>query len=484
MLDLKTLMLFEFCLALLQAIAWLLIWRAWRHLYELKFIMAAFGMFSIGLALLILRGQNPSEFRIVLDNAVIKVGLVLLAEGLARFLGQPRPLLIGGTLVAAQLATWSMAVILVPDNLAIRIHLSTVVTVIMMSLMCRMLIADRTQPRSLNWIGVGLLAEYMIASVLQSTLAEVYPVTVENSRVLSNYNAWYIFQGGLFLTAFFAWMVFMVGARLSTELMDRNAALAREVAVRRRLEGQLSASLETEMALRLEQRQLMRMVSHEFRTPLAIVRYATEMLVVLIEKPADAVAKRLAGIDEAVGRMTTLIDRFLDSERTEFGVVQVEEIDFNDLLGEVERHFEHTGQRDRLKFLSIDPIPDFWGDPDMLLSVLVNLLDNALKYSPHDACAEIELTVAGALLSITVADRGIGVPSDELSRVGHRFFRASNTQAATGTGLGIYTCRRLLDYHYGTLSIQPRPGGGTLAIVRLPLPGLPDRHEEKRGRVD
>ena len=84
-----------------------------------------------------------------------------------------------------------------------------------------------------------------------------------------NYNAWYFFQGTLFLMAFFAWMVFMVGARLSAELMDRNAALAREVEVRQRLEGELSESLATEKALRTEQRQLMRMVSHEFRTPLA-----------------------------------------------------------------------------------------------------------------------------------------------------------------------------------------------------------------------
>ncbi|MEI2383665.1 HAMP domain-containing sensor histidine kinase [Breoghania sp. JC706] len=472
MLDLKTLLLLELCLATLQAAAWFMIWRAWRHLYELIFIMGAFAMISIGLLLLFLRGPDPSAFRIVFDNAIIKVGVVLMAEGLARFLGQPRLLRIGLVLVVAQVVAWSAAVILFPDTLEIRIHISTLFTVTVMTMMCRTLIADRSQPRVLNWIGVVLLAEYMIASLLQSALAELYPATVENAPVLSNYNAWYFFQGTLFLMAFFVWMVFMVGARLSAELMDRNAALAREVEVRQRLEGELSDSLAAEKALRTEQRQLVRMVSHEFRTPLAIIRYATEMIGVLLARPTEAVAQRLSGIDEATSRMTTLIDRFLDTERQDDSVVEVTRVDFDALLGEVERHFDHIGCSDRLVFVVERPLPEYWGDADMLLSVLVNLVDNALKYSADDQAVETELEVIHGALRISVSDKGIGIPKSDLPHIGRRFFRASNTQAATGTGLGIHMCRRLLEYHDGTLTIGPRAPEGTIATVHLPLPGL------------
>jgi two-component system, OmpR family, sensor kinase len=481
MLDLKTLILLEFCNTSLQTVVWLLVWLTWRRLYELKFIVAGFAMISLGLLLLILRGPEPSDLRIVLDNAVIKLGLVLLADGLACFLGQPRILGLGLALVGFQVISWSVAVYVVPESLATRIHLSTLVTVAIMTMMCRTLVTDRTQPRALRWITIALLVEYMGASIFQSALAELYPASVESAKVLSDVNSWYIFQGALFLLAFFACLLFMVSARLSADLRDRNTALAREVAVRQRLEGELSDSLATEKALRLEQHHLMRMVGHEFRTPLSIIRYATEMLGMLLDKPTDAVAKRLAGIDEASGRMTVLIDRFLTAERQEDGVTEVTRIDFEALLDEVLRHFDHAGRSDRLVFSVARPLPNYWGDTDMLLSVLINLVDNALKYSPEGQDVEATIEAEPEALRISVADRGIGVPVAELAQVGQRFFRASNTQAATGTGLGIYTCRRLLGYHRGTLQIGPRTPCGTIATVRLPLPGI---SETARGTIE
>lgn len=113
---------------------------------------------------------------------------------------------------------------------------------------------------------IFLLGEYSAASLLQSALVYIQPSTVANP-VMTNINTWYFFQGHIFIVGFFFCLIFMVGMRLSMDLRDRNAALAREVTLRRRLEGELSASLEGEKAARQDQRQLMRMVSHEFRTP-------------------------------------------------------------------------------------------------------------------------------------------------------------------------------------------------------------------------
>lgn len=479
MLDLKTLLLLEFCTTSLQAVAWLLAWRSWRHLYQLKVIAAGFVAIALGLLLLLQRGPDPSLFRIVLDNMMIKIGLVLLADGMARFLGQPSFLRIGTFFLAAHFVFWSLAAAFFPADLALRIHASTVFTVVMMGLMIRTLYLDRTQPGFLRWITITLLAEYMGASLLQSALVYLYPATVQNGPVLSNINAWYFFQGHLFITGFFICLLFMVGMRLSMDLRDRNSALAREVAERKRLEDELSASFESEKSARHEQRQLVRMVSHEFRTPLAAIRYASGMLEVILEPPREAVAKRLRGIDEAVSRMTKLIDRFFAEERQVDGVLEVEEVDIPRLARQVQHHFEQVGLGSRLCFAHVEEVPDYWGDVEMLRTVVVNLVDNALKYSPKEAAVEIAFFTRNRLLTIEVSDRGIGIPTGEHSHVGRRFFRASNVRMTSGSGLGLHNCLQLLGYHEGSLNLRHREGGGTTATVRLPLPGLLPENPEK-----
>src|SRR5690606_36780226 len=163
-------------------------------------------------------------------------------------------------------------------NVAIRIHASTVFTTIIMSVMCLGLARDRTQPALLRWATIAVLAEYMLASIAQSIVELGLPADFQSAPVLTDRNAWYVLQGALFLIALFACLLFMVSSRLSADLREKNESLSREVQERRRLESRLSASLETERALREEQVDLMRVVSHEFRTPLAVIRNATEMI--------------------------------------------------------------------------------------------------------------------------------------------------------------------------------------------------------------
>ncbi|MHA7774943.1 sensor histidine kinase [Roseibium sp. M-1] len=471
MIDLKTMLLLEFATTAFMAVAWMLVWIIWRQIFELKVIAAGFIAVAAGLFLYLQRGPDPSLVRIVTDNMVIKFGLVLWADGLARFLGQRSLLRIGLVCLAAQFLSWTWAVFSFPSDLAFRIHASTAFTVVMMSLMIRTLVIDRSQPRFLRWITIALLAEYVGASLLQSALVYLHPATVANSRVLSDINAWYFFQGHMFIVGFFICLVFMVGMRLSMDLRDRNGALAREVSLRRRLEGELSASLEGEKTARQEQRQLMRMVSHEFRTPLAAIRYASDMLSVMLENPSEAIAKRLRGIDQAVSRMTMLIDRFLAGERQLEGVLNLERIDLPELVKDVQRHFDHAGLRDRLHYSSIAHLPDFRADLEMLRTVVLNLIDNALKYSAGDSVVDVSVHVRDDLLVIEVSDRGIGVPQEELDRIGDRFYRASNTSGTGGSGLGLHTCRQLVRYHLGHMELRQRDGGGTIASVYLPGAG-------------
>src|SRR3546814_3451627 len=124
MMDLETVLFVCFAIAGLQALAWIFVWLAWRHLYELRFLAAGFAAIALGLLLMILRGVEPAVWTVVLANIVIKLGLVLLADGLARFLGQPRRAWLGIPLPALYILYCTVAVTIDPSHVPLPLPLS------------------------------------------------------------------------------------------------------------------------------------------------------------------------------------------------------------------------------------------------------------------------------------------------------------------------------------------------------------------------
>jgi signal transduction histidine kinase len=211
----------------------------------------------------------------------------------------------------------------------------------------------------------------------------------------------------------------------------------------------------------------MRVVSHEFRTPLAVIRNAVDMIGLVGNRPPGATKERIAGIGEALDRLFSLIDRFMANDRD--SGFQPEPIRAGSLIADVRLHFGMTGRGERLVFRADDDAVSLFADPEMLATVLIDLIDNALKYSPEDQPVDIDARKEGRCVVIRIRDRGIGIPQAELHKIGRRFFRASNTVAGTGTGLGLYTSRKLLAYHDGTLQLLANDDRGITAVVRLPL---------------
>jgi two-component system, OmpR family, sensor histidine kinase KdpD len=105
----------------------------------------------------------------------------------------------------------------------------------------------------------------------------------------------------------------------------------------------------------------------------------------------------------------------------------------------------------------------------LMAQVLVNLLDNALKYSPPGAPIGIEAHVAHRALEITVADRGVGIPPEDLERIFDKFYRVHRPDSVGGTGLGLAICKAIVEAHQGRIYAQNRPGGGTVVTLVLPL---------------
>jgi signal transduction histidine kinase len=248
--------------------------------------------------------------------------------------------------------------------------------------------------------------------------------------------------------------------------------LANEVETRRQLQAQLSAALEKEGDLRREQRLFIDMVGHDFRTPVAVIDRAAEMLENLLPQAGQGVLQRLEAIRGAGRRLRRLMDTFLANEQLEGGLSAGRRIpvQLKPLLQELCRDVG-AGNAERLS-LSVAPGEDdlaALGDPDWIATICANLIDNALKYSAAGQPVALSLGQQGGVAIIGIADRGIGIPADDLAQLGERFFRGSNAGKARGTGLGLHAVRRLLEAQNGELRLQSKPGQGTFAEITLPV---------------
>jgi two-component system sensor histidine kinase KdpD len=100
--------------------------------------------------------------------------------------------------------------------------------------------------------------------------------------------------------------------------------------------------------------------------------------------------------------------------------------------------------------------------------VLVNVIDNAIKYSPKDASINIDVTEDDRLVYVKISDRGIGIPEEDLTKVFDKFYRVSRPESVNGTGLGLAICKGIIEALHGTIKADNRPGGGTVIIIALP----------------
>jgi two-component system sensor histidine kinase KdpD len=110
-------------------------------------------------------------------------------------------------------------------------------------------------------------------------------------------------------------------------------------------------------------------------------------------------------------------------------------------------------------------------DFTLMTQVLVNVLDNAIKYSPADSAIEVSAELRDETIHIQIADRGVGIPSEDLSRVFDKFYRVQRPESVSGTGLGLSISKGIVETHRGNIFASSRAGGGTIVTLDLPLNG-------------
>lgn len=236
---------------------------------------------------------------------------------------------------------------------------------------------------------------------------------------------------------------------------------------------QLHESLEFERRLRLEQRHLVDMLSHEFRTPLAIVDAAATNLVAVPPTDAADLRRRVDQIRRAVASLAQLIANYLSNDSLERDAFEarVRETSIDPLIDDVSRLFARSPRHDL--FIDLSDAPTLWPlDPFLIRIALNNLIDNALKYAPPGKVA-LTVRLDGESLSLMVSDSGTGIGVGEAGRIFDKFQRGRQVSGIRGTGLGLFICRGIARAHGGDIRLlmgEDSPDGGTTFELRLPRP--------------
>jgi PAS domain S-box-containing protein len=214
-------------------------------------------------------------------------------------------------------------------------------------------------------------------------------------------------------------------------------------------------------------------VSHELRTPLAAVYGAAVTLAQRdLSDREDLRAQLVAQIAEQSERLATIVEDILLTGELEAGRLRLERADVDPV--EVARAAVQAAQPrlddDAAVELRAAEVGRIETDAGRLRQVLDNLIENAIKYSPNGANAQVRLDSDERSVRILVADEGVGIPPEEHERIFEKFYRLDPAQArgVGGTGLGLYVCRELVERMDGRISVESTPGVGSTFTVELP----------------
>jgi len=220
------------------------------------------------------------------------------------------------------------------------------------------------------------------------------------------------------------------------------------------------------------QKALLNSVSHNLRTPLASVLGVLNTILedrALLDEPTQQSLLKTAQ-DEAK-RLDWLVQNLLDMTRLEGGAIRVktEPCDVHDVVAAALHQLGDAAHNRALSVAIAPQLPLVPMDNVLIVQVLVNMLDNALKYSPTEAPINIEARLDAGQLEIRVLDRGRGIPEQELERVFDKFYRVGVPGAPKGAGLGLSICKGFVEAHHGRILAKRRTQGGTEVAFFLPL---------------
>ncbi|WP_347488538.1 HAMP domain-containing sensor histidine kinase [Desulfoscipio sp. XC116] len=216
--------------------------------------------------------------------------------------------------------------------------------------------------------------------------------------------------------------------------------------------------------------QFIASISHELRTPLTSIKGWAVTLRTGGVKNTDDINDGLSIIERESDRLTLLVDELLDFSGLSAGKItlQPDTVHLRELLDSIVKQLNPRAQRQRICLVceTIKDLPAIKADSNRLKQVVINLLDNALKFTPPGGIISISAQAGQEQIQIKIADTGNGIPHAELSQVTQKFYKGTSS---AGSGIGLSICDEIVKLHRGQLIINSSPGQGTEVCVILPL---------------
>lgn len=230
----------------------------------------------------------------------------------------------------------------------------------------------------------------------------------------------------------------------------------------------LNQSLERLENLFRAQQRLLADVSHELRTPLTAIRGNVD----LMRRMGEADPESLIIIQDEVERMTRLVSDLLLLARADSGGLPLHwrRIELDSLIFEVYRQVRVIPKDVDVVVTAVDPVL-VWGDVDRVKQLILNLTDNAIKYTPVGGKVSLSLTKDHAFAYVSIRDTGIGIPKDDLPHIFDRFYRVdkARTRSMGGSGLGLSIAKWISVAHNGDILVESEIGEGTTFTIKLPI---------------
>lgn len=227
-----------------------------------------------------------------------------------------------------------------------------------------------------------------------------------------------------------------------------------------------------EVALARQQRNFLLSITHELKSPIASIKLALDTFMKRPNLKTEHIQLLSKGAITETDRLNTLVNNILLAARIENSYATSKEpLNFNELINENLNQVRTKFSNFRFNFQSNVDNPIIHADRQALNSIIVNLIENAAKYSPNGDEVNISLKRAGKKLIFDVADQGIGLSDEDKEKVFEKFYRvgSEDTRKTKGTGLGLFIVKNMITAHGGTIQIINNQPKGSIFSVSLPI---------------
>lgn len=263
----------------------------------------------------------------------------------------------------------------------------------------------------------------------------------------------------------------ILNEQLEAKVKDRTKELAHAMEQLAKSKNDIVAALEIEKNLNELKSRFVTTASHEFRTPLgAILSSASLISKYIYTEDQEKRIKHINRIKSSVTNLTEILNDFLSLDKLDEGLIRNQPVPFKikefikSIIDEVSPILKN-GQA--IQYISGGNQEDAYFDKQLLRNVIINLISNAVKYSPEDKTIKVCMNLSDNILIIDVIDEGFGIPEEDQKHIFERFFRANNAGNIQGTGLGLNIVKKYVDIMGGTISFKSNCETGSTFTIKL-----------------